>query len=341
MPAVEVDVEELEQRASAVAGRWSAGAGVGELERLVGGRASVTYRAWMTGGAGDRAVVIKVAPPGVPPVKNRDVLRQARVLRSLEGAPGLRVPKVMFEDPGAPPEVPPFFVMEHVDGECFEPILDPIEGEMLPPGEVRARELHLAGMLAALHDVRPDRVGLGEEPVVSLAEELDRWVQLFDTMPEDMRPRVPEATAALQASMPEPLPPVILHGDFRLGNTLARDGEIRAVIDWEIWTIGDPRIDLGWYLMSTHPSKQPTALREAPGMPPDDELVATYEKARRVGLEAMDWFHALTRFKAGAITAQIIKHNERRPDPDPIVAKWGRTVPVDFVDQAMHLLGPT
>lgn len=65
---------------------------------------------------------------------------------------------------------------------------------------------------------------------------------------------------------------VLRHGDFRLGNTLAKEGRVRAVIDWEIWTVGDPRVDLAWYLMSTHSSKQRCAVRDVDGMPSDEEL---------------------------------------------------------------------
>jgi aminoglycoside phosphotransferase (APT) family kinase protein len=282
--------------------------------------------------------VVKVAPAGLMPTKNRDVLRQARLLDAIHGAPGVRVPGVLFRDTGSPPEVPPFFAMTFVSGECFEPILD--ETETLPaPQEIRARELHAAAMLASLHAVDPVAAGLADEPAGTIEDEVDRWVRVLETVDEELRPRAPECARALTDAIPEPSPPVVLHGDFRLGNTLARDGEVQAIIDWEIWSIGDPRIDVGWYLMSTHSSKQPTAIRDAPGMPTDDELMATYEATYGRVLRDMDWFHALSRFKAAAITSQIMKHNRRRDVPDPIVAKWAPDVPAQFINSALNLLG--
>ena len=337
MPAGTIDEAELKERLANAVASWDAHWRLIDVNTLPGGNSSLTYRVQLASDETSRFVVVKVAPPGVAPVKNRDVLRQARVLRSLEGARGVRVPQVLFEDGGDPPDVPPFFAMTHIEGECFEPILDEID-VLPPPEEIRARELDAAAMLAALHEVRPESVGLSTEPVVTPSEEVDRWVRVFATVDEDLRPRADEAAAALLSSVPDVMDPVVLHGDYRLGNTLARDGEVRAIIDWEIWTVGDPRVDLGWYLMSTHPSKQPTAIREAPGMPSDDELIATYEAKRGVKLIGQAWFDAMTRFKAGAITAQLIKHNGRRGEPDPRVASWRPHVPLGFVDQAISML---
>jgi aminoglycoside phosphotransferase (APT) family kinase protein len=337
MGARPIDVVELLTRVQEAATAWDDQSVVTDLHEMQGGNSSFTYGATVRGAAGDTRIVLKVAPPGVPPVKNRDVLRQARLLRALEGSPGVRVPQILFESAGDPPEVPPFFAMRFVDGDSFEPILD--ETDVIPaPEEITARELHCAQTLAALHRVRPSDIGLADEPISTLEGEVERWVKVLATVDPELRPRADEGAAALLAHLPDPTPPVILHGDFRLGNTLARDGEVRAIIDWEIWAEGDARVDLGWFLMFTHPSKQPTAIREAAGMPSEEELLATYEAARSVPIADMEWFHALSRFKAGAITAQIIKHNARRETPDPIAAGWAPHVPVGFVDQALAML---
>lgn len=92
---------------------------VSALQALPGGASSLTY----LGRCADRPVVVKVAPPGVQPIAHRDVLRQARVIRSLATTP-VPVPEVLFDDPGDPPDVPPLFVMSHVDGSTSEPLFD-------------------------------------------------------------------------------------------------------------------------------------------------------------------------------------------------------------------------
>src|SRR4051812_10156271 len=107
------DPEDVLRRATA-----AAGAELSALEPLLGGMASITYSARTAEGT---RVVVKVAPPGLEPVRNRDVLRQARVLRALAPVADVAVPGVWGADAGTPPEVPPLFVMDFVEGESYEP----------------------------------------------------------------------------------------------------------------------------------------------------------------------------------------------------------------------------
>ena len=106
---VELDLDDLRRRL--------AGADITDVTALAGGASSLTFR----GARDGRAVVIKVAPPGVEPVAHRDVLRQARILKAL-AATRVPVPEVLWEDPGGPPHIPPLFVMSHVEGDCVEPL---------------------------------------------------------------------------------------------------------------------------------------------------------------------------------------------------------------------------
>ena len=88
---------------------------------MPGGISSLTYATTLRGTVdADRRVVVKVAPPGLEPVRNRDVLRQARVMAALGAAPGVLVPEVLVTDAGSPP----FFVMAFVPGEAYEPKWD-------------------------------------------------------------------------------------------------------------------------------------------------------------------------------------------------------------------------
>src|SRR5271156_2184901 len=121
MPATPIDTDELQARANALLAGIAPGCTVDPITTLQGGNSSVTY--WTTfylPGSDPKKVVLKVAPAGLEPVRNRDVLRQARVLRGLASSsvPG---PGVPAEPPGAPPEIPPFFVMSYEPGDCVEP----------------------------------------------------------------------------------------------------------------------------------------------------------------------------------------------------------------------------
>jgi aminoglycoside phosphotransferase (APT) family kinase protein len=77
---------------------------------------------------------------------------------------------------------------------------------------------------------------------------------------------------------PSALPSAIVHGDFRLGNLLAVGNRITAVIDWEIWSIGDPHVDAGWFLINYDPSTNRRPSRYSTVVPPGDELAAIYRR---------------------------------------------------------------
>jgi aminoglycoside phosphotransferase (APT) family kinase protein len=302
---------ELTERTAAAARAWAPGAAVDPIEPLTGGASSLTYVAHLSAAPeGISRAVLKVAPPGLAPVRNRDVLRQARLMEAVRGRAGVRVPRVLFEDAGAPPAVPPFLAMTLVPGECVEPVL--VARGAVPPPQVRARALDAARMLAALHRVDPRETPLAGEPVVSLGEEIDRWTRAFETVPDDMRSGYEAVAHRLHETVPPPMDPVFTHGDYRLGNTLCDGDRIAAIIDWEIWSLGDPRIDMTWLTFFTDEAHHPGSTSPEPtGMPSKAELVAAYEDARGEALADLDWFEALTKYKESAATALLVKRSRK------------------------------
>lgn len=270
-----------------------------DVEPLTGGASSLTFTAVS---AGER-IVLKVAPPGLEPRHNRDVLRQARVLRALGAAVDVPVPAVLFEDSGDPN----FFAMPFVEGDCTEPLLKmgPVPDSV---AEIRARSFDAARVLRALQAVVPDEVGLGGEPVVSLGGEIDRWTRAFTTVDPALSGEYELCAEVLYRTMPEPLPPVVTHGDYRLGNTLTANGTVHAIIDWEIWSIGDPRVDLTWFLFFTDEAGHPMAPAGPSGMPSPNELLDAYGAAP----PDLVWFDALTRYKEAAATALLVKRARKQ-----------------------------
>jgi aminoglycoside phosphotransferase (APT) family kinase protein len=128
-----------------------------------------------------------------------------------------------------------------------------------------------------------------------------------------------------------------VHGDFRLGNLLASGTEITAVIDWEIWTVGDPRIDVGWFLVNADPATYRRATRYARALPAPSELAAVYAEALGRPLPDLDRFQALACFKSTATWALIVKHNRRRSEPDPELEAMAAVLP-DLLHRALDLL---
>jgi len=289
------------------------------LHPLTGGASSLTYAGRLAG----QQVVVKVAPAGVEPVGHRDVLRQCRIIKALAPTP-VPVPRVLLEDPGDPPEVPPLFVMSRVDGSSPEPLFD-LGAADQPETLLANRFRDAAETMARLHRIEPAALGLAAEPVIGPEAEINRWCRTLETVDPALAPGWPDVRDSLRAALPAPLRPTLVHGDFRLGNLLAVGDRITAVIDWEIWSVGDPRVDVGWFLINSDPQTYRRATRDV-GVTPA-ELAAVYQSALGYAVPDLDWFQALACFKSVATWALIVKHNRRRPRPDPELEAMSKTLP--------------
>ncbi|MFC9502252.1 phosphotransferase family protein [Streptomyces sp. NPDC057002] len=294
------------------------GVRLGELETLPGGHSGLTFSIT----AGSASYVIKAVPPGQRPVGRNDVLRQARVLSALAEAGSVPVPAVVAVDESRPA----WFAMEFVTGEAVEPVLD---DHRLDAGLCRKRMLALPAVLRELHRSGPPALEVADP--LDPAAELDRWSRTMSAVPAELRQGAGELTEALAASVPTGLPPVLTHGDFRLGNVLCAGERPAAVVDWEIWGHGDPRIDLAWFLLFADHRNFPRLGREIPGLPTEDELLAAYLDGRPPPPD-FDWFRALARTKMAAIMGHNLRrHREgKHHDPDqerlpPTIAAMIRT----------------
>ena len=293
-------------------------AGVAEPAALAGGASSLTFAGELDG----RRVVIKVAPPGVEPVAHRDVLRQARIIKALAGS-GVPVPEVLGEDSGDPPGTPPLYVMAHIAGDCAEPLFD---GCPPNPG-LPDRYRNACRVMAALHRLSPTDLGLGGEPVVDPVAEVHRWSDTLRTVDPALAPDWPKVRDALLDCAPSAMAPRVVHGDFRLGNLLAAGSRVNAVIDWEIWSIGDPRIDVGWFLINCDRDTYQRAPGSEGVAPPAGELADLYQRELGCQITDLGWFTALACFKSVATWSLIVKHNRRRRSPRAELEAMAATLP--------------
>jgi aminoglycoside phosphotransferase (APT) family kinase protein len=286
-------------------------------------------------GQPDVPVVVKVAPPGLAPVRNRDVLRQARVLRALADQSGVPVPQVLLTDAGSPP----FFVMSRAPGQSYEPRLDVSD---FPPSaqEVTGRALAAAAALLQLQRVDLASVGLGDEPATVGREELERWARLLATVDPDLCPGHQRLHDRLAAHVPAPVAPTLVHGDYRLANMLFVGPRLTAIIDWEIWSVGDPRFDLAWLLMHVdarhvfHERRAPADVAAGSALPTVQQLTGDYAQVRRrlgageqeiaAATTGLRWFLGVGFYKVASTIAAIHKRERKRPDPDPKLAVAAR-----------------
>ncbi|MFM9447720.1 phosphotransferase family protein [Streptomyces acidiscabies] len=272
---------------------------------IEGGRSNLTY----TVSDGARRWVVRRPPLGHVLATAHDMRREHRVIDALHRETDVPVPGplLLCEDEevlGAP-----FYVMEFVEGTPYR-----TAEELVPLGAERTRGvmLSLVDTLVELHGVDPVAVGLGDfgRPEGFLDRQLRRWGKQLDASRARDLAGIDELHAALGRSLPSSPAPAIVHGDYRLDNVLVGDDDrIRAVLDWEMSTLGDPLTDLGLLVMYSVPLEMPdspvSTTAEAPGHPSPAELIERY--ARRSGRDVSDvsWYTAFAWFKLAVILEGI------------------------------------
>ncbi|WTW97277.1 phosphotransferase family protein [Streptomycetaceae bacterium NBC_01309] len=230
---------------------WVAKAGLVDAEapltvtQLSGGASNLTYR--VTGGGRDWVLRRPPARGALPTA--HDMAREYRVQAALAGS---GVPVAAMVALCADPAVlgAPFYLMERLDGVFHT---DAAEVAALPAPVAREAGLNLVRVLATLHRVDPAGVGLGGmiRPEPYLHRQLRRWRGQWDRIGFDDVPALDSLLRRLAAEVPESSALGIVHGDYNLGNVMYRaddSAEVRAVLDWELSTVGDPAADLGQLL---------------------------------------------------------------------------------------------
>ena len=181
----------------------------------------------------------------------------------------------------------PFYVMSYVDGVVLD---SPEKGAALPAAVRRDVAFDLVDVLAELHLVDVDAVGLGDlaKRTGYVERQLKRWsAQWSDSTTREL-PAIEEVEAGLRARIPVQQAVTIAHGDYRFGNCLVDPtaGRLAGVLDWELCTLGDPLADVGylrvyWTDPGDHASR-PNDPTGAGGFPSYDELLTRYESRHRL-----------------------------------------------------------
>jgi aminoglycoside phosphotransferase (APT) family kinase protein len=276
--------------------------------RLTGGTQNILLRF----ARGEREYVLR-RPPAVPrPTSAQTILREARVVGALShtSVPHARLIAIC-EDEVVLGAV--FYLMEPVDG--FNPTVAMPEAAACSP-DVRWRMgIELIDALAALAEVdiaaadlqdfgRLD--GFIERQVGRWASELASYARFEAWDGHRDLGDVEVIGAWLERHRPSETQAGVIHGDYHIGNVIyGLDGELKAVVDWEMATLGDPLVDLGRLLVSwpMPGGRRPFTMRVEPlgGFPPRDALVARYAERSGRSLDALPWFEVLACYKLGII----------------------------------------
>ncbi|MCW2687040.1 MAG: putative aminoglycoside phosphotransferase [Mycobacterium sp.] len=304
--------ETLSDAAQAALRTWIREQGIGteltDVEPLAGGTQNIVVRLRID----DRTLVLRRPPAHPRPTSDKTMLREIAVLRTLAGS---TVPHPGFvagcEDVDVLGVV--FYLMEEIDG--FNP-----GSEISHTYVDDAAARHLVGLSYAADVVKLGQVPWERSPLAAirrpgsfLARQVPQWrsaVHLYrqqENYAHDSLPGVDELADWLESRRPPDSGPGIMHGDIHLNNTMLRRDrpEVAAFVDWEMCTIGDPLLDLGWMLICWPVGPDPLGAGEKlsalGGLASRPELLDAYLDAGGRETEHLDWYLALACLKLGVV----------------------------------------
>jgi aminoglycoside phosphotransferase (APT) family kinase protein len=278
---------------------------------IAGGRSNLTF---VVSDSRSRWVVRRPPTGGVTPSAH-DVAREFRVTKALEGT-GVPVARTiaLCEDPaviGAE-----FTVVEFVQGIT---IRSQAQLQDLSDVDLDACVAGLVSAFAALHRVDYEDIGLARfgRPSGYAARQLRRWAGQWAIVSTGRSELADRLSLSLTGSIPEQLHSSIVHGDFRIDNTLLAEddpGVVNAIVDWELSTIGDPVADVAMMCAYRHPGLNlvlgTSAAWTSERLPSADDLAARYEATAEIRLDNWDFYMGLAYYKL-AVIAEGINHRYR------------------------------
>jgi aminoglycoside phosphotransferase (APT) family kinase protein len=279
-----------------------------DFSLIAGGHSNLTYA--VTDATGARWV-LRRPPLGHVLESAHDVGREHRIISALADTAVPVAPTAgLCRDVDV--NEAPFYVMRFVDGLVLH---DAEHARDLPDGDRARLGEHVVDVLADLHAIDPDEVGLGDlgRKEAYLERQLKRWTKQWENSKTREIAAMEESRRILGERMPEQVGATIVHGDYRLGNMLVGDGRIRAVLDWELCTLGDPLADVGYLLNSwiqpgeldTRQGDQaPTAVG---GFGTREDLVDRYQRATGRDLAEIDYYRAFSHWRLAAIGEGVYK----------------------------------
>jgi aminoglycoside phosphotransferase (APT) family kinase protein len=321
-----IDVERLAD--------WMDGAGLpgnGEPTRarfLSGGTQNEIYEIRR----GDDRAVIRIPPPGAPPDRDNGILREWRIIEALDGT---AVPhtSAIAVCPDTSVLGRPFYLMGFIDGWSpmnrkgwpapFDTDFGARAGLAYQLAEGIALLSRVDWRAKGLHDLgRPD--GFHERQV-------DRWTSFFARIKGRQLEGLDVATDWLRAHRPIDFIPGLMHGDYQFANVMYYHGapaRLAAIVDWEMGTVGDPKLDLAWMVQSWPEDTNAPAAAEASyvdlqGMPSRSQLVAHYADVSGRQVDDLDYYLILAKWKL----AIVLEQGFQRAGDDEKLLAFGPIVP--------------
>ena len=279
-----------------------------EFELIAGGHSNLTYKFTDQRGG---AYVLRRPPLGHILESAHDMAREHRIISAV-AATDVPVPTTygLCEDKSVNGQ--PFYLMSFVEGVVPH---DAAVAATFSEAERRWAGEHIVNVLATLHLVNPDDIGLGNlaRKEAYLQRQLKRWTRQWEATKTHEIPEMEESARLLHEDMPEQVGAAIVHGDYRIGNMMIRDGRMVALLDWELCTLGDPLADLGYLLNNwAEPGEADAASDTAGptavgGFPTRAHVREIYERRTGRDLSRIDYYRAFSHWRLGAIAQGVYK----------------------------------
>lgn len=300
--------------------------------RIGEGQSNMTVLVADTGG---RRLVLRRPPLGEILPSAHDMTREYRVLTALAGA-GVPVPRTLALCEDAAVVGARFYVMAFVDGVIMTTVR---AAERLPPAARGVAARQLASTLHRLQAVDLDAIGLGDfrRPESLISRQLRRWTRQWHASKTRELPLIDALAQRLAAAMPDEREAVLVHGDYRLDNVVFdEDGSALAVLDWELWSVGDPLADVG--VMVAYWGELGAAARgadgmfgepvtEAAGFPAAATLAEAYAAASGRSIEQLGYWVAFAYWKIAIIVEGVYRRWLNDPSNGSNAGRLGPAVP--------------
>ncbi len=281
-----------------------------EFSLIVGGHSNLTYR---VADAAGTLYVLRRPPLGAVLATAHDMGREHKIISGV-GLSDVPVPRALGLCSDDDVNGAPFYVMNFVEGVVIVNAND-VKHNFEGPAR-RDISRSVIEVLARLHAIDPDEVGLGDlgRKEAYLARQLKRWRGQWEKSKTRELPEMEEVYQALQAQIPAQIGSCIVHGDYRVGNMITgANAKIAAVLDWELCTLGDPLADVG-YLMNNWeepgeagPASRTIALPSAAGgFATRREMLDHYCELSGRDVSGVDYYRAFQYWRLAAIVEGVL-----------------------------------
>ena len=294
---------------------------------------------------GELHAALRIPPPEAPAPRDEGILREWRIIDALRGTDVPHTPAIAAcSDPSVLGRT--FYLMGFVEG--WSPMN--VDGWPAPfDTDVEARQglaYQLVEGIALLSKVDWQAKGLQDlgRPDGFHERQVDRWTTFLERIKGRELPGFEEAAAWLRAHKPYDYIPGIMHGDYQFANVMFRHGapaKLAALVDWEMGTVGDPKLDLGWVTNSwpedTSEGKGTVgSYVDMTGMPPKSQVLAHYAEVSGRQVDDIAYYEVLAKWKLGV----VLEQGFQRAGDDIKLLAFGPVV-LDLMRDAAELASTT